>query len=96
MVDDRFELFWSKEDDIVAIKDKVTGRLYHTLEDIIDFLNLQSNIFETSIKNNTDYEERIKGLITDYGIRVANSHGAVITGDVYKAKLSVLHDLLKK
>lgn len=37
---DRFELYVNAEEDIVAINDKLTGKKYSTLEDIIDLLNI--------------------------------------------------------
>jgi len=85
---DRFELYVNAEEDIVAINDKLTGKKYSTLEDIIDLLNI--------IINEDYYYKKILNLISTYESRAAANKGIVISGDVYNAKISVLYELIKK
>lgn len=88
MTDKRFELYVSVEEDMVAIRDKLTGIKYHTLEDIIDLVN--------DCADDDYYYNRILNHIEIYKARIENNRGIVISGDIYNAKLSVLNELLKE
>jgi hypothetical protein len=87
-MNNRFELYVSADEDLVAIMDKMTGEKYSTLEEIIDLLN--------NIIGKDYYYNRIIKMIDDYDKRISANKGIVITGDIYNAKMSILQELLEK
>ena len=89
----RFTAYISKKEDVVAVIDNITGKRYTTLEDILDLLNLQNSI--SGKANNTVYEDVINNLLEIYESKKANNK-AVIVGDVYTSKISLLKEIKDK